>query len=173
MQYLKYFFWDFGHILKTNHLRNRILLLSDPKLLHQEDQKPEFIRQNSTKPILNTARRKLRISRNGEENGHGGSQISTQGHQGIQGHPGGSISSAHSHPERQGSVGQSEGQVQGLENNERLRAILYKLAYKQLGAGEWKRLAYHWAFTDEQIRAIEHQYTGRGNFLLYFLILLL
>lgn len=44
--------------------------------------------------------------------------------------------------------------------NERLREVLFKLAYKQLGPGEWKRLAHHWAFTEEQIRAIEHQYTG-------------
>lgn len=45
-------------------------------------------------------------------------------------------------------------------SNERLKEILYKLAYKQLQPGEWKRLAAHWAFTEEQIRAIEHQYTG-------------
>lgn len=46
------------------------------------------------------------------------------------------------------------------KSSERLREILYKLAYKQLQPGEWKRLAMHWAFTEEQIRAIEHQYTG-------------
>lgn len=46
------------------------------------------------------------------------------------------------------------------KSNERLKEILYKLAYKQLQPGEWKRLAMHWAFTEEQIRAIEHQYTG-------------
>lgn len=45
-------------------------------------------------------------------------------------------------------------------SSERLREILYKLSYKQLQPGEWKRLAIHWAFTEEQIKAIEHQYTG-------------
>ncbi|KAK4883551.1 hypothetical protein RN001_006870 [Aquatica leii] len=49
-------------------------------------------------------------------------------------------------------------------DSERLREILFKLAYKQLGPGEWKRLANHWAFTEEQIRAIEHQYTGPSSF---------
>lgn len=44
--------------------------------------------------------------------------------------------------------------------NEGLREILFRLAYKQLAEGEWKRLAHHWAFTGEQIKAIEHQYTG-------------
>lgn len=44
---------------------------------------------------------------------------------------------------------------------ERLKEILYKLAYKYLGHGEWKKLAYHWAFTDDQIKAIEHQYNGK------------
>lgn len=48
-------------------------------------------------------------------------------------------------------------------DNERLKEILYKLAYKQLGPGEWKQLAHHWAFTDEQIKAIEHQYNGKSD----------
>jgi hypothetical protein len=38
--------------------------------------------------------------------------------------------------------------------------ILRKLAHKQLSPGEWKKLAHLWAFTDEQIKAIEHQYIG-------------
>ncbi|KAF4531600.1 hypothetical protein B566_EDAN010066 [Ephemera danica] len=49
-------------------------------------------------------------------------------------------------------------------SNERLREILWKVSYKQLSAGEWKRLAYHWSFTDEQIKAIEHQYTGPASY---------
>lgn len=81
----------------------------------QEEQRNDSKKKNSTKPVLNTARRKLRMSRDSG---------------------------------------------QGMESNERLRQVLYKLAHKQLAAGEWKRLAYHWAFTDEQIKAIEHQYTG-------------
>lgn len=51
-----------------------------------------------------------------------------------------------------------------IRTNERLREVLYKLAYKQLGPSEWKRLAQHWAFTEEQIRAIEHQYTGPSSY---------
>lgn len=45
-----------------------------------------------------------------------------------------------------------------------LQATVHKLAYKQLGPGEWKRLAYHWTFTDDQIQAIEHQYTGPASY---------
>lgn len=46
-------------------------------------------------------------------------------------------------------------------SHERVRELLYKVAYKHLGQGEWKRLAYHWNFTEDQIKAIEHQYTGK------------
>ncbi|XP_066137418.1 ankyrin repeat and death domain-containing protein 1A-like isoform X1 [Euwallacea fornicatus] len=46
---------------------------------------------------------------------------------------------------------------------ERLKEILYKLAYKHLSPGEWKRLAHYWAFTDDQIKAIEHQYNGNNK----------
>ncbi|KOC66568.1 Ankyrin repeat and death domain-containing protein 1A [Habropoda laboriosa] len=42
---------------------------------------------------------------------------------------------------------------------EQIRSVLWKLAYKQLGPQDWKKLAMHWAFTPDQIRAIEHQYT--------------
>ncbi|XP_044262237.1 ankyrin repeat and death domain-containing protein 1A-like isoform X2 [Tribolium madens] len=49
-------------------------------------------------------------------------------------------------------------------DNERLKEILYKVAYKQLGPSEWKMLAHHWAFTDEQIKAIEHQYNGPSSY---------
>ncbi|CAB3387794.1 Hypothetical predicted protein, partial [Cloeon dipterum] len=48
--------------------------------------------------------------------------------------------------------------------NEQLRQLLRKLAYKHLKSDEWKRLAHHWSFTDEQIAAIEHQCAGpAGN----------
>lgn len=43
---------------------------------------------------------------------------------------------------------------------EPIRSVLWKLAYKQLGPEDWKKLALHWAFSYEQIKAIEHQYTG-------------
>ncbi|XP_018399546.1 PREDICTED: ankyrin repeat and death domain-containing protein 1A-like isoform X2 [Cyphomyrmex costatus] len=53
-------------------------------------------------------------------------------------------------------------------NNDRLskqiRSVLWKLAYKQLAPEDWKKLAFHWAFTSDQIRAIEHQYTGPASF---------
>ncbi|XP_029036121.1 uncharacterized protein LOC117603560 isoform X1 [Osmia lignaria lignaria] len=51
---------------------------------------------------------------------------------------------------------------------EYVRSVLWKLAYKQLGPEDWKKLALHWAFTQDQIRAIEHQYTapiiGRSSY---------
>ncbi|XP_031848986.1 uncharacterized protein LOC116434587 isoform X1 [Nomia melanderi] len=43
---------------------------------------------------------------------------------------------------------------------EHIRSVLWKLAYKHLGPEDWKKLALHWAFTQEQILAIEHQYTA-------------
>jgi len=46
------------------------------------------------------------------------------------------------------------------ETDENLELILRKLAHKQMSPGEWKKLAHLWAFTDEQIKAIEHQYIG-------------
>lgn len=60
----------------------------------------------------------------------------------------------------------SRDEGKGSENAERIRQVLYKLAYKQLQQDEWKRLACNWAFTDEQIKAIEHQYTGRHHVIL-------
>ncbi|CAK9827321.1 Ankyrin repeat and death domain-containing protein 1A [Anthophora retusa] len=60
---------------------------------------------------------------------------------------------------REGSRGESIS-----SNNsalpEHVRSVLWKLAYKQLGPEDWKKLALHWAFTYDQIRAIEHQYTA-------------
>lgn len=47
---------------------------------------------------------------------------------------------------------------------EYVRSVLWKLAYKQLGPEDWKKLALHWAFTHDQIRAIEHQYTGSSSY---------
>jgi hypothetical protein len=54
------------------------------------------------------------------------------------------------------------------DTNEHVRELLFRVAYKQLAEGDWKRLAHHWAFTAEQIRAIEHQYTGKRFQLKYF-----
>uniref|UniRef100_A0A663EUJ5 Ankyrin repeat and death domain containing 1B n=1 Tax=Aquila chrysaetos chrysaetos TaxID=223781 RepID=A0A663EUJ5_AQUCH len=41
-----------------------------------------------------------------------------------------------------------------------IRFSLWNLAYKQLKPQEWKKLALFWKFTDEQIKAIEEQWTG-------------
>ncbi|PBC28819.1 Ankyrin repeat and death domain-containing protein [Apis cerana cerana] len=60
---------------------------------------------------------------------------------------------------REGSRGESISSNNSVLS-EHIRSILWKLAYKQLGPEDWKKLALHWAFTNDQIRAIEHQYTG-------------
>lgn len=38
--------------------------------------------------------------------------------------------------------------------------MAWRLAYKLLKPGDWKRLATHWDFTQEQVSAIEEQWTG-------------
>ncbi|XP_076388741.1 uncharacterized protein LOC100882118 isoform X2 [Megachile rotundata] len=64
---------------------------------------------------------------------------------------------------REGSRGGSiSSNTSGLP--EYVRSVLWKLAYKQLGPEDWKKLALHWAFTQDQIRAIEHQYTGPSSY---------
>uniref|UniRef100_A0A452TNA7 Ankyrin repeat and death domain containing 1B n=1 Tax=Ursus maritimus TaxID=29073 RepID=A0A452TNA7_URSMA len=45
-----------------------------------------------------------------------------------------------------------------------IRSLLWELAYHQLKANEWQRLARSWNFTDDQIRPIEEQWSGKGNF---------
>ncbi|XP_005386103.2 PREDICTED: ankyrin repeat and death domain-containing protein 1B isoform X5 [Chinchilla lanigera] len=45
-----------------------------------------------------------------------------------------------------------------------IRALLWDLAYHQLRATEWQRLARSWDFTEDQIRAIEEQWTGKDSF---------
>ncbi|OXB80910.1 UNVERIFIED_CONTAM: hypothetical protein H355_016927 [Colinus virginianus] len=44
-----------------------------------------------------------------------------------------------------------------------LRSSLWNVAYNQLKPREWKILALFWKFTDEQIKAIEEQWTGNGS----------
>jgi len=46
---------------------------------------------------------------------------------------------------------------------EQLKDVLWKLATRQLRPTDWKKLAKHWNFSEAQIRAIEHQYTGTTN----------
>lgn len=45
-----------------------------------------------------------------------------------------------------------------------VRDLLWNLARNHLDAHDWKRLARHWNFTEEQIKAIEHQYTGKTSY---------
>ena len=64
---------------------------------------------------------------------------------------------------RKWRLSESRGSTAGTlhpDANERIRSLLFWVAYKQLSDGEWKRLAHHWAFTCEQVKAIEHQDTG-------------
>ncbi|XP_027663298.1 ankyrin repeat and death domain-containing protein 1B isoform X2 [Falco rusticolus] len=45
-----------------------------------------------------------------------------------------------------------------------IRSSLWNLAYNQLKPQEWKKLAQFWKFTDEQIKAIEEQWTGKKSY---------
>ncbi|ELV11053.1 Ankyrin repeat and death domain-containing protein 1B [Tupaia chinensis] len=45
-----------------------------------------------------------------------------------------------------------------------IRTFLWDLAYHQLKANEWQMLARSWNFTDDQIRAIEEQWSGKDSF---------
>ncbi|XP_037536997.1 ankyrin repeat and death domain-containing protein 1B [Nematolebias whitei] len=45
-----------------------------------------------------------------------------------------------------------------------LRSIAWHLAYEQMKAKDWKRLAEHWGFTKEQVSAIEEQWTGQHSY---------
>uniref|UniRef100_A0A8D2KR38 Ankyrin repeat and death domain containing 1B n=1 Tax=Varanus komodoensis TaxID=61221 RepID=A0A8D2KR38_VARKO len=45
-----------------------------------------------------------------------------------------------------------------------IRSSLWNLAYNQLKIREWTKLAQFWNFTDEQIKAIEEQWTGKKSY---------
>ncbi|KAI9521573.1 hypothetical protein NQZ68_003727 [Dissostichus eleginoides] len=45
-----------------------------------------------------------------------------------------------------------------------LRSMAWRLAYKLLKPGDWKRLAENWGFTKEQVSAIEEQWTGQHSY---------
>ncbi|CAG5922549.1 unnamed protein product, partial [Menidia menidia] len=45
-----------------------------------------------------------------------------------------------------------------------LCSMVWRLAYELLRAGDWKRLAEHWGFTQEQVSAIEEQWTGEHSY---------
>ncbi|XP_055017977.1 ankyrin repeat and death domain-containing protein 1B isoform X2 [Boleophthalmus pectinirostris] len=44
-----------------------------------------------------------------------------------------------------------------------LRSTAWRLAYKLLKPGQWKKLAEHWGFTTQQVEAIEKQWTGTAH----------
>ncbi|ESO02218.1 hypothetical protein HELRODRAFT_66160 [Helobdella robusta] len=50
------------------------------------------------------------------------------------------------------------------EVSDYLKSVFWKLATKQLKPNDWKMLAKHWQFTDNHIKAIEHQYTGNESY---------
>ncbi|XP_026465018.1 ankyrin repeat and death domain-containing protein 1A-like [Ctenocephalides felis] len=50
------------------------------------------------------------------------------------------------------------------EDSEHLQKILHKLSHRFLQDGDWRALASHWAFTEDQIKAIEHQYAGPNSY---------
>ncbi|XP_065261957.1 ankyrin repeat and death domain-containing protein 1B [Emys orbicularis] len=45
-----------------------------------------------------------------------------------------------------------------------IRSCLWNLAYNQLKPQEWKKLALFWKFTEEQMKAIEEQWTGKKSY---------
>ena len=46
------------------------------------------------------------------------------------------------------------------ETESSLRQLMWRLSMKQLRRNDWTKLAKHWSFTDEHVRAIRCQYTG-------------
>ncbi|BFZ01578.1 hypothetical protein BsWGS_04616 [Bradybaena similaris] len=45
-----------------------------------------------------------------------------------------------------------------------MKDVLWKLATKQLKPTDWKKLAYHWRFTPDHVKAIEQEYTGTTSY---------
>uniref|UniRef100_A0A4W4E7P5 Death domain-containing protein n=1 Tax=Electrophorus electricus TaxID=8005 RepID=A0A4W4E7P5_ELEEL len=45
-----------------------------------------------------------------------------------------------------------------------VRDMMWNLAYKMLKKNEWKKLAQHWDFTEQQVAAIEEQWTGPNSY---------
>ncbi|XP_074494302.1 uncharacterized protein ankdd1b [Sebastes fasciatus] len=45
-----------------------------------------------------------------------------------------------------------------------LRSMAWRLAYELLKPGDWKSLAEHWGFTQDQVSAIEEQWTGQHSY---------
>ena len=73
------------------------------------------------------------------------------------------LQAASGHSERMnGGVGVTQFKRPEHSCTELMKEILWRLATKQLRSGEWKKLAHHWGFTENHVKAIEHQYTGGG-----------
>ncbi|KPM09270.1 ankyrin repeat domain containing protein 26 [Sarcoptes scabiei] len=45
-----------------------------------------------------------------------------------------------------------------------VRKILYYVSRHHLDSNDWKKMARFWNFTEDQIKAIEHQYTGKTSY---------
>lgn len=87
---------------------------------------------------------------------------------------GGCSSSRKSSIERNTSIESNETQstyTRDAPNSElsesylkQIKDILWSLSRNHLEIQDWKRLARIWDFTDEHIKAIEHQYTGKTSY---------
>jgi len=52
--------------------------------------------------------------------------------------------------------------------------MIWELAYKHLRRNDWKKLAELWEFTEDQVAAIEEQWTGQSEMLyhqIFYIIL--
>jgi len=54
-----------------------------------------------------------------------------------------------------------------------MKETLWTLATRHLKPADWKKLALHWNFTPDHVRCIEHQYTGKIDFTIEKICLLL
>lgn len=45
-----------------------------------------------------------------------------------------------------------------------IRTLLYKLAKKYLKNGEWRKLAFHWGFTDSQVLNLNFNWTDQKTY---------
>ncbi|RWS22047.1 ankyrin repeat domain containing protein 26-like protein, partial [Leptotrombidium deliense] len=62
------------------------------------------------------------------------------------------------------SCDHSNGEFSNENFMRKIREILWSLSRNHLSIQDWKRMARHWGFTEEHIKAIEHQYTGKTSY---------
>ncbi|CAG2183203.1 unnamed protein product, partial [Oppiella nova] len=62
------------------------------------------------------------------------------------------------------SINHCEHEINQNISLNQFKKILWNLSRNHLEMNDWKRLARFWDFTDEQIKAIEHQYTGKTSY---------